>query len=57
MLLDASISLTGIGQNAEKLEKTANLELTFYNENDKVPEEVNEDVELNIMRVRGAKAL
>lgn len=40
--------------------KNAELELTFYNENENIPEEIgviNDNVQLNYLRVRGADTI
>jgi len=54
-LLEATIEIP-----EKEIKKTSILELTFYNEDETIPGEVlqvNENVEFNYLRVRGAEVI
>lgn len=62
VLLNAEITLFANLDKDRKnpITKKSELELTFYNEDEKIPEEAinfNDNVELNYMRVRGAETI
>ena len=56
-LLEATVEYQGLTVEKKTVKKEAKLELTFYNEEDDMPADIDENVEMNILRVRGAKAL
>jgi len=56
--LNAILSAKGIGAEKDKtVTKQAGLEITIYNEDENIVPDINEEVELNVLRVRGAEAM
>jgi hypothetical protein len=57
VLLEAILTCRGLTADAPRLKKSAILEITIYNADEQIAPEINGEVEINILRVRGAEAL
>jgi hypothetical protein len=57
VLLEAKLSCRGLTTDAPRVQKNAILEITIYNADEQIAPEIDAEVEVNILRVRGAEAL